>query len=129
MSAALRFLSEEWFAAYAAATADLEVSPGLAEARANINIKRDDGELLEARIEGGLLRRGGASAPLATITAPEDIIYKALVIGDVQAAVRGMLTGAMQVEGNKAALIKIAMSPQTASQKALVQNLKQITSI
>lgn len=123
----LKFLSDDWFAAYDDLAKDVVMPAALSPVVANLDIVQQDGGRIKARIDGGFMRRGFAPGAMATITAPEAIIFTALVLGDVKAAMPAVFNGQLKIKGEKAPLIKVGMTPPSQSQKALSERLQQIT--
>jgi hypothetical protein len=121
------FLSDAWFDAYDQIAADVEMPPALAQVCCNLRVRRGDGTDFEARIDGGFIRKGFAAGAGSTITSTEDLIYKAIVLGDVKSAMPAVFSGSLKIEGDKAGLVKLAMTPPTASQKRLTERVKGIT--
>jgi hypothetical protein len=101
--------------------------PALARVVANLRVLRPDGTTVEARIEGGFIRKGYRADAGSTIAASEDLIFKAIVLGDVKSAMPAVFSGQIKIEGEKAALVKLAMTPPTPTQKAFTDQLRQMT--
>ena len=125
----LRFLSDEWFAEYDRLADNVEMPEKLEGVVVNLRINRHDGDALEARIDGGFLRRGFSPAAVATITAPEDIMFTALVLGDVKDAMPAIFNGKLKIEGDKLPLVRLGMVPPTASQSAMTERLQAMTTV
>ncbi|HKY92133.1 MAG TPA: hypothetical protein VJM11_13885 [Nevskiaceae bacterium] len=121
------FLSDDWFAEYDRLSAGVEMPPALAKVVANLRVARADGSTMEARIDGGFIRKGYRADAPSTIAASEDLIFKAIVLGDVKSAMPAVFSGQIRIEGDKATLVKLALTPATATQQALTERVRQMT--
>lgn len=121
------FLSDAWFDEHDRLSKDVEMPPALAKVVANLRVRRPDGTDMEARIDGGFIRKGFSPDANSTIAASEDLIFKAIVLGDVKSAMPAVFSGQIRIEGDKAALVKLAMTPPTATQKAFTEAIRGMT--
>lgn len=121
------FLSDSWFAEHDRLSQGVEMPPALAKVVANLRVRRPDGTDMEARIDGGFIRKGFRADAGSTIAATEDLIFKAIVLGDVKAAMPAVFSGQIKIEGEKAALVKLAMTPPSPTQQAFTEQLRQMT--
>lgn len=123
------FLSAAWYAEYDRLRVGVEVPDALRGLVANLNVSRPDGSILQAHFSDGFVRPGHVEQPAATISASAELTYRVLIAGDVQGALPAVFSGKLKIQGDKAALIKLGMTPDTASQKALRSQLKAITTL
>jgi hypothetical protein len=124
-----RFLSDEWFAVYNRLRENVEIPDKLAELLVNLNVRLNDGSQLAARMQDGFIHKGHADGAIATIAAPEQIIYNGIVLGDLKSALPAVFAGDLRIDGSKAALIKLAGVAPTPSQRAFTEQLRQITTL
>lgn len=122
-----RFLEDAWYAEYERLRADVQIPEPLRALVANLNVTRPDGSTVQAHFKEGFVHPGHAEGATATITASEELTYKVLIAGDVQSALPAVFNGKLRIQGDKAALIKLGMTPDTPSQKAFRQELKAVT--
>lgn len=128
----VRFLSDDWFemqGTIKGSVEGLQINEKLAAMVANLVIENEEGELFEACFRGGFLEKGHGSDASATITLPEMIAYKGLVLGDTGQAVGAMMSGKVKVEGSKTALMALASARPTETQKEFTKRLKEATKI
>lgn len=121
------FLTDDWFAEHDRLCAGVEMPPALAMVVANLRVQRPDGTTIEARIDGGFIRKGYRADATSTIAASEELIFKAIVLGDVKSAMPAVFSGQIRIEGEKASLVKLAMTPPTPTQKAYTEQIRQMT--
>lgn len=123
------FLSDDWYAEYERLQQGVEIPAALRELVANLYVKMRDGREIKAHFRDGFVYPEHVENPMATITASDAITYKVLIEGDVKTALPAVFNGQLKVQGDKAALIKLGMTPDTESQKAFREQLKEVTLI
>jgi alkyl sulfatase BDS1-like metallo-beta-lactamase superfamily hydrolase len=124
----LKFLSDEWFAAYDAGCQGVQVAAALANSISNLRIRRAGAEI-ETSYVGGFMRKGFHEKATATISVDDKIVFEAIVLGNFKAAFPALFKGKIKIEGNKATLIALAGIAPTESQKTLYAKLKEITEV
>ncbi len=129
MSAA--FLSDTWFdkvAALTASTSDLEVAPGLKGMKINVSVN-DNGRQVEMCLDEGQFKKGHVADAPATLILTRDLAYKILIQNDQSAGMQGFMSGDLRVEGDMSKIMALQSVTPSASQKALLNQIKSETQV
>lgn len=125
----LEFLSDEWFAKVnelRAAAGDIEVPAVLADLVINISVETDKGNR-DVALVSGMIEEGHKEGAPTTMILPADLAQRILIDGDASAGMQGFMSGQIRVEGDMSKLMSLQMAQPTASQKALMSQIQDIT--
>ncbi|NKI15822.1 hypothetical protein HCU74_00165 [Spongiibacter sp. KMU-166] len=123
----MTFLSDHWFDEYRRLGVDVEVPTAFMGLGINLNIKMNNGEITEASYVNGLLQKGHSEIAETTITASESLVYTAVVLGEFKSALPAYFSKKIKVEGEQAALVKLASVRPTESQKEFYKKLRKLS--
>lgn len=119
------FLSDEWFAALdtlsAAAPAPPPVLNGLV-----LKFEITDGDVVLHMVDGRL-HKGSVENPVATVRFDAALARKVIVDADDNAAMRGMMTGQMTVEGNPMRLSALQQASADPDYAVFQKQMQEIT--
>lgn len=124
------FLSDEWFAEFAAmraAAGDLEIAPKLAALKLNLVVSDTAQGDVDVCLNGGILTPGHDAGAVATMTMPADLARRILLKWDQAAGMSGMLARKIKVEGDKMKLMAMQSTRLSPQHKALLAQIDDRT--
>jgi hypothetical protein len=122
----MNFLSNNWFDEYHRLSVDVEVPAAFVGLAINLNVTMSNGEVVEVSYFNGLLQKGHIENSKTTMTAKEPLVYAAVVLGEFKSALPAYFSKKIKVEGEQAALVKLASVRATESQKKFYMELKKL---
>lgn len=122
----MNFLSDEWFKEYEALGKGVQIPAAFEGLRVNLNVIMDQGDIVESSYIDGFLTQGHCPDAATTMTAKEPLVYAAVVLGDFKSALPAYFSKKIKVEGEQAALVKLASVRSTDSQKEFYAKLKEL---
>jgi len=124
------FLSDPWFAEVQKliiAAGDLELPEPMKAVAVNATINRRVGGDVQVFLKDGVVAQGHRDSADATITLDEVLAKKLFVEADAVAGVQAFMTGELKIEGDLAKVVRMQTAEPSAKQKALAQQIAQIT--
>ncbi len=124
------FLSDPWFAEVQKliiAAGDLELPEPMKAVAVNATISRRVGGDVQVFLKDGVVAQGHRDSADATITLDEVLAKKLFVEADAVAGVQAFMTGELKIEGDLAKVVRMQTAEPSAKQKALAQQIAQIT--
>ena len=125
------FLSDTWFdrvTELTASTAGLEIAPGLKGMKINVSVN-DNGTQVNMCLDEGLFKKGHVAEAPATLILTRDLAYKILIQNDQAAGMQGFMSGDLRVEGDMSKIMALQSVSPSASQKALLNQIKAETQV
>lgn len=125
------FLSDGWFdrvAELTANSADLEIAPGLKGMKINVTVN-NNGTQIDMCLDEGQFKKGHVAVAPATLILTRDLAYKILIQNDQSAGMQGFMSGDLRVEGDMSKIMALQSVSPSASQKALLNQIKADTQL
>jgi putative sterol carrier protein len=125
------FLSDTWFdrvTELTASTTGLEIAPGLKGMKINVTVN-NNGAPVNMCLDEGLFKKGHVADAPATLILTRDLAYKILIQNDQAAGMQGFMSGDLRVEGDMSKIMALQSVSPSASQKALLNQIKAETQV